>query len=172
MQTILSPKNLNAVLATVILGFLFINPVAAISFDNIVPEYSTGVFDVTDIPEGNLAFFNASQGFFLLPLSANGVPDDALPAENPTLALPDTIILSDRDSPYGASGLVIYRVDGTLWVNTFVGGGNESAHSASYFGIGNFIIVTTFNPDQCADLTLSECRQSQYFLKEIPFSIQ
>jgi hypothetical protein len=68
---------------------------------------------------------------------------------------------------------VIYRVlDGALFVNTFVGKGNESAHSASYFGAGDFVIVMTAKSDQCASLTLSECRFGQYVLKEVPFSIQ
>lgn len=151
-------------------GLQFLNPMAVFSFAEIMPEYSTGVFNVADTAEGNIAFYSASRGLFLLPLSANGIPDDALPADNPTLALPDTIILSDSSS--NKSGLIIYRIDGTLWVNTFVGASNESAHAASYFGIGDFVIVRTASPDQCADLTLNECRSSQYFLKEIPFSIQ
>lgn len=163
-------KNLNAVLATVVLGVLFLNPAGAVSFDDVVPEYSTGVFNVADNIQGNLAFYDASRGFFLLSLSANGIPDGALPTENPALVLPDTIVLSDPAS--NKSGLLIYRVDGTLWVNTFVGAGNESAHSADYFGVGDFVIVKTASQDQCADLTLNECRSSQYFLKETPFSIQ
>ena len=161
----------NIFLAIVTMGFLFLNPVVAASFNDVMPEYSTGVFDAADTAQGNLAFYDASRGFFLLPLSANGIPDGALPTDNPILALPDTVILSDRSSS-NTSGLVIYRVDGTLWVNTFVGKGNESAHSASYFGKGDFVMVTTAEPDQCDNLTLSECRFGQYVLKEIPFSIQ
>lgn len=141
MQKTLFRKNLNAVLAAVMLGFLLLNPAAAVSFEDVVPEYATGVFNAEDGIEGNLVFYNASRGFFLFPLSANGIPDGELPTENPTLALTDTIALSDS-SP-NASGLVIYRVDGTLWVNTFVGASNESAHAASYFGIGDFVIVRT-----------------------------
>lgn len=167
----ISQKHMNAlIILLVVLGFLFGEPPTLVAFIGDVPEYATGVFDVVDTTEGNLAFYNASRGFFLLPPSANGIPDGALPADNPIIALAGTIILSDSSGD--ASGLVIYRIDETLWVNTFVGASNESAHAASYFGIGDFVIVMTAGPDQCADLTLNECRQSQYFLKEIPFSIQ
>ncbi len=170
MQNKVFQKHPNAFLAIIMLGFLFLNPVVAVSFDDVVPEYATGVYNVADNAEGNLAFYNASRGLFLLSLSANGIPEGMLPTDNPTLALPDTIVLSDSSD--NASGLVIYRADGTLWVNTFVGKGNESAHSASYFGVGDFVIVTTASPDQCVDLTLNECRSGQYVVKEIPFSIR
>lgn len=170
MQKKFFQKYPNAFLAIGMLGFLFLNPIATLSFDEIMPEYATGIFNVADTAEGNLAFYNASRGFFLLPLSTNGIPDNASPIDNLALALTDTIILSDSSG--NESGLVIYRADGTLWVNTFVGGGNESAHSASYFGIGDFVIVITTGKDQCADLTLNECRSSPYFLKETTFSIQ
>lgn len=170
MQKMLLQKKLNMVLTAIMSGFLFLNPVVSVAFNEVVPEYATGVFGVADNIEGNLAFYNASRGFFLLPLSANGVSDDMSPTNDLILALPDTIALTD--SSEDEKGLVIYRVDGTLWVNAFVGGGNESAHSASYFGVGEFVIVITDGKDQCADLALNECRQSRYFLKETSFSIQ
>lgn len=139
--------------------------------DVISVPFFAGDSSTVDGADGDLAIYDASRGLFPLPLAANNIPDGTLPTNNPILSLPDTIILSD--SLDKASGLVIYRVlDGMLFVNTFVGKGNESAHSASYFGTGDFVIVMTAAPDQCAGFTLEECRTSTYFVKEIPFSIQ
>ncbi len=155
-------------LLLIIGGYLF--PKTVVVADFFIP-YFAGDSSSVNIAEGNLAIYSASQGIFPLPLSVNSIPNGVLPTDNPTLALPDTLILFDSSD--NASGLVIYRVlDGMLFVNTFVGKGNESAHSASYFGEGDFVMVMTAGPDQCADLTLNECRFSQYFLKETPFSIR
>lgn len=132
--------------------------------------YFAGDSSFVDSAEGNLVIFNARRGFFPLPLSANSIPVGMSSTDNPTLALADTIALSDGTE--NSRGLVIYRVtDGVLFVNTFVGDGNESAHSASYFGVGDFTIVMTAGLDDCAALDLAECRVHTGFLGERPFSI-
>lgn len=118
----------------------------------------------------DLAIFDASKGFFLLPLSANIVPPNMLPVAAPTIALADTLIL--ESSSREPRGLVIYRIsDGILLVNTFVGAGNESAHSGEYFGEGEFAMITTAVPDQCEELSLVDCRAHQGYLDEKLFSI-
>jgi hypothetical protein len=139
--------------------------------DAVYIPFFAGDSGSVDTSEGKLAIYDALRGIFPLPLSANGIPDNLPATDNPTIGLADTIILSDTSNE--ARGLVIYRVlDGTLFVNTFVGEGNESAHSASYFGPGDFVIVMTAKPDQCASLTLSECRAQQDFIAEQSFSIK
>ncbi|MFA4937362.1 MAG: hypothetical protein WC575_03695 [Patescibacteria group bacterium] len=164
-------KQLNGFLILLIIsGFLFPSLLVMAAFDNVAVPFFAGEDVFSDTTPRNLTIFNASRGFFLLPLSANGIPDNMPATDNPTIALPDTIILSDTSNE--ARGLVIYRVlDGALFVNTFVGKSNESAHSASYFGIGDFVMVTTVEPDQCAELTLNECRADVGFLNEKSFSI-
>jgi hypothetical protein len=165
-------KYLNIFLILLIIsGFLFSSSLVKAVSDVVNVSFFAGDSSSIDSAEGNLVIYNASKGFFLLPLSANGIPEGMTPTDNPTLALSDTIILSDTSDE--AKGLVIYRaLDGALFVNTFVGKGNESAHSASYFGVGNFIIVTTAIPDQCAGLTLSECRANPDYIGETAFSIK
>jgi len=172
MRRKLFQKNLNTFLILLIIsGFLFSSSLVIAASDAVDVPFFAGDSSFADSNAGNLAIFSALRWFFPLPLSANGIPDNMPATDNPTIALPDTIILSDTSNE--ARGLVIYRVlDGALFVNTFVGKGNESAHSASYFGVGDFVIVKTASSDQCAELTLSECRSGQYILKEVPFSIQ
>lgn len=137
-------------LALAFMGILF--PAGLVFSDEQVPEYSAGDASIVEGIEGELAII------------------ESIAIESPEINLPDTIILSDDSS--GEKGLVIYRTDGTLWVNTVVGNGNESAHSASYFGQGDFVVITTSEPFQCAELSLNECRGSGHVIKEIPFSIQ
>lgn len=165
-------KQPNTFLVLLIMGgFLFSSSLVRAISDNPDIPFFAGDSSSVDMSQGNLAIYNASKGIFPLPLSANGIPEGMTPTDNPILALADTLILSDSSDD--TSGLVIYRVlDGALFVNTFVGKGNESAHSASYFGEGDFVMVMTASPDQCAELTLSQCRSGQYVLNEIPFSIQ
>jgi hypothetical protein len=171
MQKKLFQKHINTFLSLVIIsGFLFSSSLVMAVSDAVDVPFFAGDSGSVDTATGDLVIFNASRGFFPLPLSANGIPNDILPTDNPIIALPDTIILSDTSNE--ARGLVIYRVlDGALFVNTFVGEGNESAHSASYFGAGDFVIVMTAKPDQCASLTLSECRASPDYIDETAFSI-
>ena len=172
MRKKLSQKHINTFLSLVIIsGFLFSSSLVMATSDVVDVPFFAGDSGSVDTATGDLVIFNASRGFFPLPLSANGIPNDILPTDNPIIALPDTIILSDTSNE--ARGLVIYRVlDGALFVNTFVGEGNESAHSASYFGAGDFVIVMIAKPDQCASLTLSECRAQQDFIAEQSFSIK
>ncbi len=132
--------------------------------------YFAGDSSGVDTAQGKLVIFNATKGFFLLPLSANSIPSDISATENLTFALADTLTLSDDSG--NTSGLVIYRIaDGMLFLNTFVGQGNESSHSASYFGEGEFAIVITTMPDDCATLNLALCRMNAGFVQEKPFSI-
>lgn len=155
---------------SLIAGVLLFPSSPVVAESEIDLPYFAGDSSSVDPTEGNLVIFNASRGFFPLPLSENGIPTGMSSTDNPTLSLADTIALSDGTED--ARGLVVYRAtDGMLFVNTFVGNGNESAHSASYFGEGDFVMVMTARPDECATLNLTECHAHSGFLEEKFFSI-
>ena len=127
---------------------------------------------ITDLVlEGKIAFFDTSRGVFQLPLSANFVPKDIPAAISATIAFEDTIILTD--SSRAVVGLVIYDSFGDkIYVDTFVGGGFEYAHSASYFEIGDFVMIKTTKPHVCLGMTLSECRATPQYISETQFSVR
>ncbi len=163
-------KIRTAILTIVIIGSFLLSSTQVIAESETTLPYFAGDSSSVDSSEGDMVIFNTSRGFFPLPLSANGIPDSASPTEHPTLALADTLALSSDSEE--EKGLVIYRqADGVLFVNTFVGDGNESAHSASYFGEGDFVMVMTDKPDECANLNLDECYVRSGFLSEKQFSI-
>ena len=134
-------------------------------------EFFAGSADGIDTSAGKLAMYDASEGFFILPISFHGDLPNTEAVDHPKIAISDTIIL--RDDSASLVGLVIYRAsDEMLFLNGVVGAGNESAQSASYFGEGDFVMIKTAHPDQCALLNLSQCRASGYVKSESSLFIQ
>jgi hypothetical protein len=116
-----------------------------IAYESMVPD---PLFD--PLTGAHQIIFNASAGF----ITATDRPATTTP---PTLALIDTLILSDASQR--ETGLVIYdEVKEKLLVDTVVGNRKEYAHAASSFGEGRFIILQTLASGACARSTLAECR--------------